>query len=396
MKVKKYVAPSMPEVMKKVRADLGKDAVILNSKVVHTGGFFGFFTKKNIEVMAAVDPSPFEKEPIQKEPTIKERERTAPVNIPLIKDSSKFEDIAPLVKSLTQKNDVDLLKEISELKSLIKDTQSKSTVNASLYPKPLQKILDKLEDQEINDELQSDIMSKLLENWYKNNATSNEAEMYNVLKEDLLRRVEQYEHGGISFNRKYINVVGPTGVGKTTTLAKIAAQCVIKHKKKVAFITTDTYRIAAIEQLKTYAKILDVPIEVCYNLDDFKVAKDKYSTYDLVFIDTAGRNFRNHQYVEDLKEVIDFTEEMETFLVLSLTAKQRDMEEIYRQFSLIFINRFIFTKTDETSQFGSILNLMTKYKKGVAYLTTGQNVPDDIIEATPNDIVNTILEVDTK
>ncbi|MBM6618427.1 flagellar biosynthesis protein FlhF [Bacillus suaedaesalsae] len=391
MKVKKYVAPSMPEVMKKVRADLGKDAVILNSKVVHTGGFFGFFTKKNIEVMAAVDPSPFDKEPIQKD-----RERTVPVNIQPKREPSLLEDITPLVKSLNQKNDMDLLKEISELKLLIKDTQSKPTVRTSIYPEPLQKILLELEDQEINEEQQSDIMSKLLEKWYKNNASSSNTEIKKWVREELLTRVEQYEHGGISFKKKYINVVGPTGVGKTTTLAKIAAQCVIKHKKKVAFITTDTYRIAAIEQLKTYAKILDVPIEVCYNLDDFKKAKEKYSSYDLVFIDTAGRNFRNKQYVEDLKEVIDFTEEMETFLVLSLTAKQRDMEEIYRQFSLIFINRLIFTKTDETSQFGSILNLMTTYKKGVAYLTTGQNVPDDIMEATPTEIVNTILEVDTK
>lgn len=381
----------MPEVMKKVRADLGKDAVILNSKVVHTGGFLGFFTKKNIEVMAAIDPSPFEKEPLQKE-----RERTVPVNITPKKEQVLLEDIKPLVKSINQKNDVDLLKEINELKSLIKYTQSKQVTSSSIYPQALQIVLVKLEDQEIDEELQAEIMTKLLERWYKNNAVGTELEINNWLKEELHNRVEQYTHGGISFKKKYINVVGPTGVGKTTTLAKIAAQCVIKHKKKVAFITTDTYRIAAIEQLKTYAKILDVPIEVCYNLEDFKRAKDKFTDYDLVFIDTAGRNFRNKQYVEDLKEVIDFSEEMETFLVLSLTAKQRDMQEIYKQFSLILIHKFIFTKMDETSQYGSIFNLMTKYQKGVAYLTTGQNVPDDIIEATPKDIVNTILEVDTK
>lgn len=381
----------MPEVMKKVRAELGKDAVILNSKVVHTGGFLGFFTKKNIEVMAAIDPSPFEKEPMQKE-----RERTVPVNITPKKEPVLLEDIKPIVKSINQKNDVDLLKEINELKSLIKYTQSKQATSSSIYPQALQKVLVKLEDQEIDEKLQAEIMTKLLERWYKNNAAGTELEINNWIKEELHNRVEQYAHGGISFKKKYINVVGPTGVGKTTTLAKIAAQCVIKHKKKVAFITTDTYRIAAIEQLKTYAKILDVPIEVCYNLEDFKRAKEKFTDYDLVFIDTAGRNFRNKQYVEDLKEVIDFSEEMETFLVLSLTAKQRDMQEIYKQFSLILIHKFIFTKMDETSQYGSILNLMTTYQKGVAYLTTGQNVPDDIIEATPKDIVNTILEVDTK
>ena len=106
----------------------------------------------------------------------------------------------------------------------------------------------------------------------------------------------------MGFNKKYINIVGPTGVGKTTTLAKVAAETMLNQRKKVAFITTDTYRIAAIDQLKTYAKILNIPIEVAYNLEDFKRAADRFSHYDIVFIDTAGRNFRNEQYVKDLEK----------------------------------------------------------------------------------------------
>jgi flagellar biosynthesis protein FlhF len=391
MKVKKYTAPSMPEAMKKIRAELGKDAVILNSKVVHSGGLFGFFTKESIEVIAAIDPSPFDKEPIQKE-----KEKSLSISMNEKQAAPVKAQVLTTEKQLNKKTDTDLLKEINDLKLLIKNIPTHRTAQNVSYPESLQRVFDMLSEQEVDETIQTDIMTKLQELWYKNNANVQQREVDSWLKQLLIQKVKQFEHGGISFNKQYINVIGPTGVGKTTTLAKIAANCVLKHEKKVAFITTDTYRIAAIEQLKTYAKILNVPIEVCYNIKDFKKAKEQFSTYDLVFIDTAGRNFRNQQYVEDLREIIDFSEEMETFLVLSLTAKVKDMKEIYKQFSVIDIHRLIFTKVDETSQYGSILNLMTEYNKGVAYLTTGQNVPDDMIEATPSNIVNIILGDDNK
>ncbi|WP_456275480.1 flagellar biosynthesis protein FlhF [Bacillus sp. AK128] len=384
MKVKKYIAPSMPEAMKKIRTELGKDAVILNSKVVYTGGIFGFFTKKNIEVIAAIDPSPFANEPQQKEK---------------IRSTEQLEKINPVKElefttktNLNTESDSVLKKEVEELKDLIKNLSNQQhTTSSVMYPVPLQKYERQLKEQEVDVTIITDIMSKLVEYWYKQGANSKDEEIQKWYREALFSLINPYDHGGISFNKQFINVIGPTGVGKTTSLAKIAANCVIKHEKRVAFITTDTYRIAAIEQLKTYAKILNVPIEVCYNIEDFIVAKEKFSSYDLVFIDTAGRNFRNQQYVNELKEVIDFSEEMETFLVLSLTSKINDMHDIYKQFSTINIEKFIFTKRDETSQFGSMLNLVSTYEKGIAYITVGQNVPDDIVEATPDIIVNTIL-----
>ena len=103
---------------------------------------------------------------------------------------------------------------------------------------------------------------------------------------------------GINFNRKIIQFIGPTGVGKTTTLAKVAAQSILEHEKKIAFITADTYRIAAIDQLKTYARILNVPVEVAYSIEDYKNALNKFQDYDIIFVDTAGRNFRDVKYVQ--------------------------------------------------------------------------------------------------
>jgi flagellar biosynthesis protein FlhF len=119
-----------------------------------------------------------------------------------------------------------------------------------------------------------------------------------------------------------------------------------------------------------------------------------FDRYDLVFIDTAGRNFRNRKYVEDLKNVIDYKQNMETFLVLSLTSKQIDMEEIFQQFSTMTIDKLIFTKSDETSTYGAMFNMVYLGQKAAAYITNGQNVPEDMVVASPQNIVNRIIGVD--
>ncbi|MBY0120677.1 flagellar biosynthesis protein FlhF [Bacillus sp. S/N-304-OC-R1] len=386
MKVKKYIAPSMAEAMKNIRAELGSDAVILNSREVHSGGFLGLFKKRSIEVIAATDKGV---NPQQKPIT---KSSSTAVN------ASKGDFLQPEksanVKMEIQRPSEDIIKEITDLKSKLNSLSLNSSNQGPLYPEHLQLMQKLLKDQEIDESLQNTLLTCLLEKWYVNGGNASINEVYSWLQKEMISQLSGANFGGISFKKKYINVVGPTGVGKTTTLAKIAADCVINHKKKVAFITTDTYRIAAIDQLKTYAKILNVPMEVCYTIDDFKKATESFEEYDVVLVDTAGRNFRNKQYVEDLKKVIDFDNEMETFLVLSLTSKQRDMEDIYEQFSIIEIDKFIFTKADETSAYGAMYNLITKYNKGVAYMTNGQNVPDDMIEVKPSNIAKTIIGVE--
>ncbi|WP_458413883.1 flagellar biosynthesis protein FlhF [Schinkia sp. CFF1] len=382
MKVKKFIAPNMPEAMKMIRNELGKDAVILNSKVVQKGGIFGFFTKKNIEVIAAIDPQPIPK----KQP------------VPISKVSPqvpKAEQIAPAIEAKeVDKNNQELLKEIRDLKVMMKDLAANGgRDHFEHYPGPLKEMNQFLMQQEVEQQQRKDLMDTLLEKWYLNQGKADFSQITKWAKDFLINQMSSLPFGALPNSKKYINVVGPTGVGKTTSLAKIAAQAVLKYGKKVAFITTDTYRIAAIDQLKTYAKILNVPLEVTYTLDDFVKAKERFSHFDLILIDTAGRNFRNKQYVEDLKSVIDFDDDLETILVLALTSKYSDMIEIFEQFSLLKIDKLIFTKVDETSKYGSMVNLISKYKTGVAYLTNGQNVPDDIIEASPESIANTVFGV---
>ncbi|MDM5223739.1 flagellar biosynthesis protein FlhF [Peribacillus sp. NJ11] len=372
MKVKKYLAPSMNEAMKRIRGELGSDAVILSSKAVYNGGFLGLFKKRNIEVIAAIDPV---SQPIQMK--IKQKSKKLP---------SKPE-VASHATDMNEGNreSADLLTEIEGLKDMIKNLQIYSPDRK--YPGKLQKIHDYLTEQEVDISLRSQIMDELFEKWFVFKQQSTDEEVQVWLEEAMFGILEKVENGKPGLQKKYINIVGPTGVGKTTTLAKVAAETMLKHDKKVAFITTDTYRIAAIDQLKTYAKILNVPIEVAYNLEDFKRATERFSHYDYVFIDTAGRNFRNPQYVKDLNEIIHFTAEMETYLVLSLTSKQKDMEDIYRQFATIPIKQVIFTKADETSTFGAIFNFIHTHEVGAAFITDGQNVPDDIEIATSSQLL---------
>ncbi|PWW27352.1 flagellar biosynthesis protein FlhF [Cytobacillus oceanisediminis] len=385
MKVKKYIASSMPEAMKQIRAELGNEAVILNSRVVHTGGVLGFFKKRSIEVMAAAEPKlELGKKPITKHASPQKR---ISASHPPEKAEEPKRDV---ILQSDIKPPAELIKEISDLKRMMTNLANTQQSGPS-YPEAIKKVQALLNEQELDKNLQDQVLSVLFEKWYLSGAGAVDTEVLACLEAELEKEIDGIPFGGISFSKKYINVAGPTGVGKTTTLAKMAAECVIKHKKKVAFITTDTYRIAAIDQLKTYAKILNVPLEVCYTIEDFKQAAEKLKDNDLILIDTAGRNFRNKQYVEDLQNVIDFEKDMETFLVLSLTAKQRDMEDIYSQFSIIDIDKLIFTKADETSTYGAMYNIIHKYRKGAAYITNGQDVPDDILAADPDVIVKQLL-----
>lgn len=386
MKVKKYIAPSMQEAMKKIRSEMGNEAVILNSKVIQSGGFLGLFVKKRIEVIAALDQE------LEVPVYQKGKEEQSFFQEQLVQPNTSnggLNSKEQIQSPISEENNLHLVEQIKELKDML---QSIATNDKSeLYPEPLKVILQKMTKREINPSLKGQIMAELLAYWYQMNGNLTNNQLQEKEKELFAQKLKNISFSGISYRKKYINVVGPTGVGKTTTLAKLAAECVLQKNKKVAFITTDTFRIAAIDQLKTYARILDVPIEICYSLDDFKEAKKKLDGYDFIFIDTAGRNFLESQYVKDLQSIIDFNEEMETFLVLAATAKTADMLAIYERFSILPIKRLIMTKLDETSTRGSLFEVMMKTNKGIAYTTHGQNVPDDIEVTTRDRIIEQIL-----
>lgn len=179
---------------------------------------------------------------------------------------------------------------------------------------------------------------------------------------------------------KYIFFIGPTGVGKTTTIAKIASTLRLTKQTKVALITSDTYRIAAVDQLKTYANILGIPLQVVYSPQDMKPAMEELSEYDLVFVDTAGRSHNNKEQKEDIQNLLDTVEDAnkEVFLVLSATTKYKDLVKIAQTYSEITKYNLIFTKLDETETVGSLYNIHMLTGAPLSYATWGQNVPDDI------------------
>ncbi|GAB0167149.1 flagellar biosynthesis protein FlhF [Lysinibacillus sp. CTST325] len=398
MKMKKYYASSIPEAMKLVRAELGEDAVILNSKVVVTKKFFGIIKKKSFEVVAGIDSM----EPSNAAP--------APAALPLTtakKENVRLQEITNAVQAnmhqVQPKNDAplhaetgiseDLRKEIADLKSLMHSMHKKTIQDQ--YPDELLSFIEYLRQQELSEELITKIGDELFTH-FKEASEINFSQCKMVTKNLLRKELENLPVGGLSYEKKYINVLGPTGVGKTTTIAKMAARAVLEKKKKIGFITTDTYRIAAIEQLKTYAGLLQAPVEIAYNATDFEQAIHRLSHLDLVFIDTAGRNYKEVKYVDDLQRLIKFDDQAESFLVLAMTTKEKDMANIVEQFKQLPIEKFIFTKIDETNSIGTMINLMIKYNKGLAYYTNGQEVPEDIEEADLEAVLNLFFQGEEK
>ncbi|HWL13240.1 MAG TPA: flagellar biosynthesis protein FlhF [Ureibacillus sp.] len=366
MKMKKYTAPSISEAMKLVRSELGDDAVIINSKVIVTKKLFGLIKHKNFEVLAGVDQV--------------ETRPTSPRLPDLQVMTTRYKELEEQPKVHIDETITNELKsELADLKSMMKSMQ-KQTIQSEL-PENFLPFFDFLKRQELSEELITAISDELFVHQKEQQAPLAKQQMKEIAKNILRRLLADLPMGGLSYEKKYINVLGPTGVGKTTTIAKMAARSVLEKKKKIGFITTDTYRIAAIEQLKTYANLLQAPVEIVYNETDYRKAIENLAHLDLIFIDTAGRNYKEAKYVEDLKQLINFEQEAESYLVLALTAKEQDMETIIEQFSELPIGKYIFTKMDETNSIGTMYNLMIKYNKGLAYYTNGQEVPEDIEEA---------------
>jgi len=200
---------------------------------------------------------------------------------------------------------------------------------------------------------------------------------------------------GIKLNRHGVRIVallGTTGVGKTTTLAKIAAKFVLEQRTNVALITADTYRISAVEQLKTYSDILELPLEIVYSPAELASAIERHRTKELILIDTAGRSQHNEYQMRELEEFLRVNPRIEKHLVISATTKFTDAKNIMNKFLQVSPDKIIFTKTDETGSLGMIINLLRDSKYALSYITIGQSVPDDIERATADVLTNILLK----
>lgn len=375
MIIKKFQAETETKAMILAKEELGKDAIVMNIKTIKPKGFYRFFKKPSVEVTAAVDDSAsYHSSPEKPKP------QPQPQVIPEINP-----DILP---ETTQKESA-IEKRLNDLQKLLENQmiQSKEPEEAKEVPSEeaqkkntacIQLIYEQLVNNEMDEKYARQIVAEVEKGVPKEAGVDNLlSHVYQriILKLGQRKTIELPEKGP-----KFLFFIGPTGVGKTTTIAKLASEFALKKKAKVAFIASDTYRIAAVEQLRTYANILNIPMQVVYSAEEMKMVRDEFQDAELVFVDTAGRSHQNQEQKEEIIRFISSVpeEEREVFLVLSATTKYRDLLKIADSYSAAADYSLIFTKLDETSCIGNIYNLKMYTGAPLSYTTFGQNVPDDI------------------
>lgn len=354
--------------MAQVKSHLGRDAVILHTRKFRKGGMFGLFAKEMVEVMAAVDTAE-ERLPEKKQPQVK----------PTLPPTAVTEDAK--IKDMQQ--------EMANMRGMLEQVMGNLQPQAPVAHSAAAKTNGLLEVL-LNHEIDYTIAEKMLKGLP--GAPGDEKLARQLLADRLRTYLQRIE--GIEIpeqGRKVIAFVGPTGVGKTTTIAKLAANFLLKEGCKIVLITADTYRISAVEQLKTYSDIMGVPIEVVYTAEEMKMALYRHQDKHLVLIDTAGRSPKNQEQLKELQALLTVEENIEAQLVLSATTKYKDALEIVKGFSVCSPKKLLFTKLDEASNIGTILSVLYHFPIPLSYVTVGQNVPDDIELADANKLLEDML-----
>lgn len=390
MEVKRYRADSMQAALVKVKQDLGAEAVILNTKTFHQGGFLWFGKKEVVEILASrevniVDtPPPF---------TRRSGPHAAAYAQQALKKRSSSGPTA--VQSQGNCRPAEIMKELSSLKNQV-EVLTREYVQDPDYPPMLNDYYAKLLKSGVSKLLAKDIVGAV-----HTELGRDELDDRQLVEEKLVGQLGKLINlnGPIKLDgRKTRNIVmtGPTGVGKTTTIAKLAAQYSIKERRKVGLITADTYRIAAVEQLKVYADIIGVTLDVVLTPKELREAVRRNSDKEIVFIDTAGRSQRNETRLVELRSFIDAAEPDENHLLINATTDTEEVFDIIDKFSIVKVSSFIFSKVDECGNPGVIFNVLSGSDRPVSYITTGQDVPDDIEVATERGLLDLLFRSSEK
>lgn len=381
MVIKKYVVSNMNEAMSRIRNELGKDAVIISQRKIRKSGLKGYFSAKLIEVTAATDK--------MKKKDIENNVKGFEESVESIKkimenhlESAKEEKIVEENKPIVEKEDNELRKDVDEMKKLINSLINKDNVsNQEGNENKLSKLeIEFLEDNDIPKEILKEILEYLS---LEENKDNKDGAIKNYITSKI--KIEEEDMSGT------VVFVGPTGVGKTTTIAKLAGRLALLEKKKVGLITVDTYRIGAVEQLKTYAEIMNIDFKVVITIKEMELAIKEMEECDVVLIDTTGRSSKNKMQISELRAFVQKANAKNVNLVISSTTKNKDIEAIINGYSILDFNNVIVTKLDETTVYGSMLKIINEADKPLSYITVGQNVPDDIKKPTKEELVNLIL-----
>jgi len=442
MLVKTFQAPSMAEALRMVKAELGPDAMILSTKKETTDGVLGMFSKQAYRVTAAIDPN-HRPSPPASAPIVK---REAPVRELTAKEEMENSMLAPLARELKGLRDmVDALArreeesrvagkttrvteapeptgsginisnipraDLDHIKQLLLATLAKSREGSDTPDQAAQEPAasessneTKTSDKQLTTE-QSPFAQELADSGIASARIGTILDTIRMLPHqnnsttDKRRLGEAFGHlitfaGTLKLKPnapRVIALVGPTGVGKTTTTAKLAAMHALNQGNQVALITMDIFRVGAVEQLKTYSRIMGIPLEVASTPRELEKAFEKHAACDLIFIDTAGRSHKDKEKLDEMRKFLEHKIPIDIYLCLSATTKDRELEEILHRFSIFQISKLVFTKIDECESFGNIVNLLMKDTLPIAYFTTGQRVPEDIEVATPEKLADMFI-----
>ncbi len=378
MKVRVFQGNSLPSAINKVKSQLGEDAVILHTRKRRKGGLMGLFGREIVEVTAA---------PGENRGT---KGRTA---------LSTATSGRSLGASGPPASWARLEGEVQELKDMVAALQGPETLSQGLVPDSevfraytlLSTFNRLLVENDVTPENAAGLLREVIGQLADQDLQDFQS-VRNTLKRSIARGLGEVRglrpgHQG----QRTVAIVGPTGVGKTTTVAKLAARYALLERYDVAVITSDTYRIAAVEQLRRYAEIINVPLEVVTTPGELEQAVERQRQKQILLIDTAGRSQSNTLQIAEVAELLSGVQQVETLLALSLTTKYGDLLDMVDKFSHIPWDGLLLTKRDESNSFGNIYNLARRVGKPFTFVTTGQNVPDDIEEAQPEKMAAWIM-----
>ncbi len=359
MNIKRFIARDTREALRLVKKEMGPEAVILRTRTIPPSGKGLERSAQRIEITAAVDYD-------------------APLIMP--------ENTNPAQDGLRQ-----MAREIREIKEALLCADAGTTLKPEIFFN--RDLLNRYKSLKFFG-LKPEIISELMDAVHEDSPATKKASS-RLLQESLSSVVSRINIDGRGSDntrgRKIYSFIGPTGVGKTTTLAKLAALSVVKGGRKAALITLDTFRIAAAAQLQAYARIIGIPLEVVANSNDLQRAIKKHGDCDQIFIDTAGKSPNNNQDIVELRNLMGINEEIHPFLVLSATTQYQGLVNTEKRFSTLPFKSYIFTKLDETQDVSTMINFLISRKKPVTYLTTGQQVPEDIEFASKKKLASLIL-----
>lgn len=445
MIIKKFQGKTKEEALESAKKELGDGIVEMNVKTVKAKGFFGMFKGNKVEITVAKEEenekytadsgqaSEIQKDGVavsfsqtgtqklqaEERKNPKEESDTASVGqavadilsaFPQTNESQKVKTgVVYSEKEIKEDGKTNELEEkLDNLQNLIEKQLSQQENKAQSEEVKadegeqkeenrervnfLRLLYNKMIDNEINEKYANEIIDEIDKNC-KADVTM-DFMLSEIYQRMILKLGKPYVMEENEQNPRVIFFVGPTGVGKTTTIAKIASSFRVEHKKKVALLTADTYRIAAAEQLRTYANILEVPFRVVYTAGEIAGAIEDFRDYDYILVDTTGHSPNNEAQCESMSGLIssvETTATKEVFLVLSASTKYRDLMKIADTYKEIADYKLIFTKLDETSTLGNIYNLKLYTGAALSYITCGQNVPDDIEYFNPQATVKQLL-----